>query len=119
MRISDWSSDVCSSDLAGRAGGDPNRGQWHRDRPSPPPRRPPARRRADPRTRAAADAAITRAPPKKNPFVLSLSKHGSAFLRRKKEQPFHKPTKNGGYNHIPSITDILPYPPPVPTTPSH
>src|SRR3546814_4875929 len=108
MRISDWSSDVCSSDLAGRAGGDPNRGQWHRDRPSPPPRRPPARRRADPRTRAAADAAITRAPPKKNPFVLSLSKHGSAFLRRKKEQPFDKLSTNGGYANIPAISAVHP-----------
>src|SRR3546814_10019109 len=84
MRISDWSSDVCSSDLApaGTARGDRAGADVRRtaaDRPDHPSRG--AARVALKEGRLTQRHEGTKLP--SVPFVLSLSKHSSSFRRRK------------------------------------
>src|SRR3546814_15299671 len=74
MRISDWSSDVCSSDLSYANGPSGRRGRRGRDRRQ----RGRGRRKDGPSTSPGRTVEGISHPP--NPFVLSLSKHRS-FLQ--------------------------------------
>src|SRR3546814_13059844 len=89
MRISDWSSDVCSSDLARRS----------TKRNSRPPRRPPPTRTKARPTKMSSTPNSRKSKTTRNkalvpmPLALSLSKHRPSFVG--KARPLHRLGANG------------------------